>query len=77
MTPANKTGQGLLLSKIDALTSAVYKLRDVPGVKWFIPFVQTPMNILKQGIEYSPLGITTLVGNTKKWNSLEKWWLGV
>ena len=60
LDPANKTGQGVLLSKIDALTTAVYKLRNVPGVKWFIPFVQTPMNILKQGIEYSPLGILTL-----------------
>lgn len=60
LDPANKTGQGVLLSKIDALTTAVYKLRNVPGFKWFIPFVQTPMNILKQGIEYSPLGIFTL-----------------
>ncbi len=63
LDPSNKTGQGILLSKIDALTTAVYKLRNVPGVKWFIPFVQTPMNILKQGIEYSPLGVTTLPGN--------------
>jgi len=66
LDPLNKTGQGILLSKIDALTTAVYKLRNVPGVKWFIPFVQTPMNILKQGIEYSPLGITTLAGNINK-----------
>lgn len=66
LDPLNKTGQGILLSKIDALTTAVYKLRNVPGIKWFIPFVQTPMNILKQGIEYSPLGITTLAGNINK-----------
>jgi len=66
LDPANKTGQGVLLSKIDALTTAVYKLRNVPGVKWFIPFVQTPMNILKQGIEYSPLGISTLPGAVNK-----------
>ncbi len=66
LDPANKTGQGVLLSKIDALTSAVYKLRAVPGIKWFVPFVQTPMNILKQGIEYSPLGVSTLLKNEKK-----------
>ena len=66
LDPANKTGQGAMLSGVDKLTSAVYKLRSVPGVKWFIPFVQTPMNILKQGIEYSPLGLATLPGNADK-----------
>jgi len=66
LDPMNKTGQGVVLSVIDKLTTAVYKLRNVPGFKWFIPFVQTPMNILKQGIEYSPLGVSTLVGNTAK-----------
>jgi hypothetical protein len=66
LDPMNKTGQGVVLSAIDKLTTAVYKLRNVPGFKWFIPFVQTPMNILKQGIEYSPLGVSTLVGNTAK-----------
>ena len=63
---SNKKGQGVLLSKIDALTNVAYKFREVPGVKWFIPFVQTPMNILKQGIEYSPLGISTLPGAANK-----------
>jgi len=66
LDPENKTGQGLILQTIDKLTTAVYKFRNVPGVKWFIPFVQTPMNILKQGIEYSPLGIITLAKNTHK-----------
>jgi hypothetical protein len=41
-------------------------------VKWFIPFVQTPMNILKQGIEYSPLGVATLPGNARKIEQLSK-----
>ena len=62
----NASGQGNLLSGIDQLTNAVYRLRAVPGLKWFIRFVQTPMNILKQGIEYSPLGITTLKGAKDK-----------
>lgn len=62
----NETGQGHLLSMIDSLTNAVYGLRRVPGVKWFIPFVQTPMNILKQGIEHSPMGFATMAGATNK-----------
>jgi hypothetical protein len=66
LDPTNKEGQGHLLSAIDKFTSAVYTLRKVPGVKWFIPFVQTPMNILKMGIEYSPLGVATLPGATNK-----------
>jgi len=68
----NKTGQGVVLSTIDKFTNAVYGLRRLPGVKWFIPFVQTPMNILKQGIEFSPLGITTLAGATDKTTQLAK-----
>jgi len=74
--PSNKTGQGKLLSLIDKLTQTVYGLRRIPGVGWFIPFVQTPMNILKQGIEYSPLGITTLPGAANKTEQLAKSMVG-
>jgi hypothetical protein len=63
---ANKTGQGHVLAGIDKMTSAVYSLRRVVGVKWFIPFVRTPMNIFKQGIEYSPLGYATMFGSKFK-----------
>lgn len=66
LDPKNKTGQGTILSAIDKTTSAIYTLRRVPGVKWFIPFVRTPMNIVKQGIEYSPLGWGTLWKNKNK-----------
>lgn len=76
LDPSNKTGQGLVLSSIDKLTNAVYGLRKVPGVKWFVPFVQTPMNILKQGVEYSPLGITTLPQNADKIEQLGKTMVG-
>jgi hypothetical protein len=57
-----KLGQGEVLKGIDKMTSAVYRFRDVPGARWFIRFVRTPMNILKQGIEYSPAGFSTLKG---------------
>lgn len=72
----NKTGQGHVLTAIDKATSAVYQLRKVPGVKWFVPFVQTPMNILKQGIEYSPLGLTTLPGAANKTAQVAKAMVG-
>lgn len=72
LDPSNKSGHGKLLSQIDKLTNAIYQLREVPGIKWFIPFVQTPMNILKQGIEFSPLGISTLPGNERKIEQLGK-----
>lgn len=55
-----KTGQGRALRTIDKVTSGIYSLRNVRGVKWFIPFVQTPVNILKQGLEFSPLGFGTV-----------------
>lgn len=76
LDPANSSKQGHLLSYIDKFTSSIYQLRKVPGVSWFIPFVQTPMNILKQGIEYSPLGITTLPGAADKTEQLSKTLVG-
>lgn len=76
LDPANKSGQGHLLAGIDQLTSAIYVLRKVPGIKWFLPFVQTPMNILKQGIEYSPLGIATLPGAANKAEQIGKTMIG-
>src|SRR3990167_4735940 len=72
----NETGQGKLLSAIDQLTNAVYKLRSVPGFKWFIRFVQTPMNILKQGVEYSPAGFATMSGAKDKTEQAGKAALG-
>lgn len=76
LDPENKSGQGTLLSKIDDFTTGIYQLRDKPLVKWFIPFIQTPMNILKQGIEYSPAGIATLPGAADKQEQLAKALLG-
>tara|TARA_R110002020_G_scaffold85567_2_gene211099 strand:- start:1970 stop:8059 length:6090 start_codon:yes stop_codon:yes gene_type:complete len=32
----------------------------VPGVRWLMPFVLTPDNILRKGLGYSPLGAMTL-----------------
>lgn len=67
-----RTGQGKLLSALDQMTLAVYRFRTVPGLKWFVRFVQTPMNILKQGIEYSPTGFFTLPGAKDKTEQMGK-----
>jgi len=66
------TGQGTLLQQIDKMTNLIYKAREMPGIKWVIPFVQTPMNILKQGIEYSPAGFATIIGAKDKQEQLAK-----
>lgn len=76
LDPENKQGQGAVLSAIDKLTVAVISLRKVPTVKWFIPFVQTPMSIAKQGIEYSPFGFTTLYKSENKQEQFAKATIG-
>lgn len=64
---SNEFGQGHVLSAIDRMTNAVYQMRDaIPGGRWVVRFVQTPMNIAKQGIEYSPLGFATMKGAKDK-----------
>jgi len=64
--------QGGLLRGIDEITKAVYSLRRVPGVRWFIRFVQTPMEIFKQGIEYGPTGFGTIPGAKDKVEQIGK-----
>lgn len=72
LDPKNKTGQGALLSSIDNWTSAMYGIRNAPFGDWIIPFIQTPMNILKQGVEFSPAGLFTLPGAKDKTEQLAK-----
>jgi hypothetical protein len=74
--PSNLTGQGNVLSFIDKVTNSIYSLRRIPGGDWVIPFVETPMNIFKQGLEYSPLGVVTLPGNLAKTEQLAKSMVG-
>lgn len=65
-------GQGKVLDAVDQFTSKLMSLRNnnnpiVSSIaKWTIPFVKTPTNILKQGIEYSPAGFSTMVGASDK-----------
>lgn len=74
LDPSNKSGQGTVLSAIDSWTASIYRLRkDHPRLGWIVPFVQTPMNQLKQFIEFTPgVGLVTLPGNTDKVSQLAK-----
>lgn len=60
--------QGAVLDAVDEITGKLMALRNSKNniVRTFanftIPFVKTPMNIFKQGIEYSPAGVLTMKG---------------
>lgn len=76
------TGQGTLLNAVDEFTGKLMSLRgsDNPIVstiaKFTVPFVKTPMNIFKQGVEYSPAGLLTTIGADNKTEQISKAILG-
>jgi len=74
--PEGKLGQGGVLKIWDRWNSGINQLRQLPGGKWVVPFLQTPTNILKQGVEYSPLGVTTIPGSKEPMEQLSKAMLG-
>lgn len=74
--------QGMVLDAIDRFSNVVQKLRTSENpivsniAKWTVPFLRTPTNILKQGIEYSPLGFTTVAGALNKTEQIAKATMG-
>jgi len=74
--PSGKMGQNKVLQSWDKWNSAISHLRRAPGGKWIVPFLQTPTNILKQGFEYSPLGVTTVKGAGNPTEQLSKTIIG-
>lgn len=70
--------QGHVLDAIDQLTILIQKARNSKNpivstvAKFTVPFLKTPMNIFKQGVEYSPAGLTTLIGAKNKTEQLSK-----
>lgn len=74
--------EGYVLNAIDRLPTVIQNLKGDENpiirtiAKWSLPFIKTPTNILKQGLEYSPLGVTTLAGNANKTEQLAKAALG-
>lgn len=71
-------GQGTVLDAVDTVTGMVMRARNSENpiirniAKWTVPFVKTPMNIFKQGIEYSPAGFATLHGAENKVEQVAK-----
>lgn len=67
-------GQGVVLNAIDSMTAWTYNAPK--AVRWFVPFIRTPMNFAKQWIEYSPAGVSTLIGAGNKREQIAKVILG-
>ena len=86
LDPANKTGQGYLLSGMDALAQKFLNLRKplkIGGktvsnpVSWFSLFVQTPLQIAKGGIERTPIvGLANIPGVKNKKEAFAKQLVG-
>lgn len=58
LDPKNATGQGAVLSKIDQASSILTDFaNNVPGGRWAVPFIRTPLNFGKQWLEFSPAGL--------------------
>src|SRR3990167_1073085 len=78
----NQLNEGGLLKGIDELTGKLFQLRSSDNFlvrnisKYTFPFVKTPMNIIKQGIEYSPAGLATIPGAANKTEQLAKVLIG-
>ena len=66
--------QGQVLNAIDSMTAWTYKAPK--AVRWFVPFIRTPMNFAKQWVEYSPAGYSTLIGAGNKREQFAKATLG-
>lgn len=70
--PTDVKAQGTLLKAIDGVTNLIHTARNSSNetvrtvAQFSLPFVRTPTNILKQGVEYSPLGFSTMLGAENK-----------
>lgn len=70
--------QGKLLNSIDSVTEGIYSIgQKVPLFRWVVPFIQTPMEVLKQGIELSPFGLADFPGAEEKTTKLARVLLGL
>ena len=70
-------GQGAVLNQIDNFTSGMYSFGNkFTPIRWFVPFIRTPMNFAKQWIEYSPAGLATTVGAGNKKEQVAKAMVG-
>lgn len=64
--------EGAVLNAVDAIPKAIMKWRNSKNPivrtisRFTVPFIATPTNIAKQGIEYSPFGFSTIPGAKNK-----------
>jgi len=74
--------QGHILDAMDYLPRKILEARNSENpvvrilAKFTFPFVKTPINLFKQGLEYSPAGVSTLWGATNKIEQLSKITIG-
>lgn len=77
-----KEGQGHILDAIDTIPKAVQQWRSSKNPvirnvsKFTFPFIATPTNLFKQGIEYSPVGFATVAGHADKGAQVAKALMG-
>lgn len=70
--------QGHILNAVDTLANAINSLRKSnnpivsTSAKFAFPFIKTPTEIIKQGLEFSPVGFTTILGAKNKTEQLAK-----
>jgi len=56
LDPKNKTGQGHLLAGWDKTIEAVQKLaKDIPVIKWVVPFIRISGMTSKEAMQYTPV----------------------
>jgi len=71
-----------VLNTIDALANVVQSAKTSKDknlrviANFTLPFLKTPTNILKQGLEYNPLGVATMIGAENKTEQLSKALIG-
>lgn len=71
LDPKNKSGQGKILSGIDAITNFIMKGRNLPIagplMKLFVMFLRVPMAVAKMSLEFNPAtGPLTAIGAANK-----------
>src|SRR3990167_8566713 len=74
-TQPGTKGQGFVSDKIiDEASNWLFKAPK--PVRWFVPFIRTPMNAIKMWLDYSPLGIANVPGNIAKREQAAKIMMG-
>lgn len=73
-----KSDEGKLFKFLDSVANKIKEIGSEHGsVRWLVPFVDTPTNILKQGIERTPgIGLAALPGSSRKMETISRQLVG-